>query len=345
MRLDYHIYEAGNVVLDSGRTFRGAHLAYQTYGTLNADRSNVILLMTPFSAQHTDIEWLVGAGRTLDPSRYFIVIPNLFGNGLSSSPSNAVAPANGSRWPHFTVADNVRIQQRMLAQTFGIERLALACGWSMGGMQAYHWAALFPSRVERLAVVCGAARTSPHNQVFLEGVKATLMADAHYQDGCFTGIPERGLRAMGRVYAGWAMSQTFYRDELWRQAGCSSLEDYLVTSWEGNFLRRDANNLLAHIWTWQHGDISANDLYKGDLGAALAAITARTLIMPGATDLYFQVEDNRREVAQMRNAELRVIPSDWGHRAGMPANNPADDGFIEEALQALLEAPAAGRQN
>jgi homoserine O-acetyltransferase len=338
--LDYHIYEAGNVVLDSGRTFRGARLAYQTYGALNDDRSNVVLLMTPFGAQHTDIEWLVGHGRTLDPSRYFIVIPNQFGNGLSSSPSNAAAPANGSRWPRFTVADNVRIQQRMLEETFGVERLALACGWSMGGMQAYHWAALFPSRVERLAVICGAARTSPHNYVFLEGVKATLTADAQYQDGYFTGIPERGLRAMGRVYAGWAMSQTFYRDELWRQTGCSSLEDYLVTVWEGNFLRRDANNLLAHIRTWQDGDISANDLYKGDLGAALAAITARALIMPGATDLYFQVEDNRREVAQMRNAELLVIPSDWGHRAGMPSNSPVDDRFIEAALQALLDAPA-----
>lgn len=338
--MDYQIYEAGNVVLDSGRTFRGARLAYQTYGALNAERSNVVLLMTPFGAQHTDIEWLVGPGRTLDPSRYFIVIPNQFGNGLSSSPSNAAAPANGSRWPRFTVADNVRIQQRMLEETFGIERLALACGWSMGGMQAYHWAALFPSRVERLAVICGAARTSPHNHVFLEGVKATLTADAHYQDGYFTGIPERGLRAMGRVYAGWAMSQTFYRDELWRQTGCSSLEDYLVSVWEGNFLRRDANNLLAHIRTWQDGDISANGLYKGDLGAALAAITARALIMPGATDLYFQVEDNRREVAQMRNAELLVIPSDWGHRAGMPSNSPVDDRYIEAALQALLDAPA-----
>ena len=338
--MDYQIYQAGNVVLDSGRTFRGARLAYQTYGALNAERSNVVLLMTPFGAQHTDIEWLVGPGRTLDPSRYFIVIPNQFGNGLSSSPSNAASPANGSRWPRFTVADNVRIQQRMLEETFGIERLALACGWSMGGMQAYHWAALFSSRVERLAVICGAARTSPHNHVFLEGVKATLTADAHYQDGYFTGIPERGLRGMGRVYAGWAMSQTFYRDELWRQTGCSSLEDYLVTVWEGNFLRRDANNLLAHIRTWQDGDISANDLYKGDLGAALAAITARALIMPGATDLYFQVEDNRREVAQMRNAELLVIPSDWGHRAGMPSNSPVDDCFIEAALQALLDAPA-----
>ena len=97
----------------------------------------------------------------------------------------------------------------------------MACGWSMGGMQAYNWAALFPDAVERLAVLCGAAKTSQHNPVFLEGVRATLTADASHQDGRFVAFPERGLRAMGRAYAGWAMSQTVYRDELWRQTGCS----------------------------------------------------------------------------------------------------------------------------
>jgi homoserine O-acetyltransferase len=132
------------------------------------------------------------------------------------------------------------------------------------------------------------------------------------------------------------MSQTFYRDELWRQTGCSSLEDYLVTIWEGNYLRRDPDNLLAMLWTWQQGDISANELYGGNLQQALSSITARSFIMPGSTDLYFQVEDSRREVAVMRNAELRVIPSDWGHRAGMPVHNPVDAEFVNAALRELL---------
>lgn len=337
--MESKIFEAGTVLLQSGLSCRKARLAYQTYGSLNAARDNVILWLTPFAAHHTDIEWMIGAGRTLDPERYFIIVPNLFGNGLSSSPSNAVQPWDGSRWPQFTFADNVAVQRRLLQEVFGIDKIALACGWSMGGMQAYHWAALYPDSVERLAVICGAAKTAPHNQVFLEGVKVTLTTDGHYQDGRFNGFPERGLRAMGRVYASWAMSQTFYREQLWRQTGCSSIEDYLVTMWEANFLRRDPANLLSHIWTWQHGDISANPLYQGDLDAALAAITAHSFIMPSATDLYFQVEDNRREVARMQKAELRVIDSDWGHRAGMPTHNPLDAQFIEAALAELLSLP------
>jgi homoserine O-acetyltransferase len=336
---DTQYFDAGDVILQSGITHRGTRLAYTTYGNLNAERSNAVLWLTPFGAHHSDIAFMVVPGRALDPTKYFIITPNLFGNGLSSSPSHAKPPFDGSRWPHFTAADNVRVQQRLLYEVFGIKRVALACGWSMGGIQAYHWAALFPDCVQRLAVLCGSAKTSPHNQVFVEGVRATLTVDAHYQDGRFTGFPERGLRAMGRVYAGWAMSQTFYREELWRQAGCSSVEDYIVAHWEGNFLKRDPANLLAMLWTWQHADISANPLYGGDFHRALGAITARSLVMPGVTDLYFQVEDNRREVAQMPNARLLPIPSDWGHRAGMPAFNPADGAFIDAALTALLAEP------
>jgi homoserine O-acetyltransferase len=182
-----------------------------------------------------------------------------------------------------------------------------------------------------------AAKTSPHNQVFIEGVRATLTTDPGFQNGTFVERPERGLRAMGRNYAAMAMSQTFYRNEVWRQAGFSSLEDYLVMSWEQNFLKRDGNNLMAQLWTWQHANIAANSRYKGDFHAALNAITAKALIMPSETDLYFQVEDNRLEVEQMRNARLLPIRSIWGHRAGLPTANLDDAAFISAAITRHLE--------
>jgi len=167
-------------------------------------------------------------------------------------------------------------------------------------------------------------------------VKAALTADPAWQDGWFATQPTRGFQAMGRVYAGWGLSQAFYREEVWRRLGFSSLEDFLVGSWEANFRRRDANDLLAMLWTWQHADISANELYNGDLKKALGAIAADAIVMPCETDLYFTVEDNRREVAQMPHAELRPIPSIWGHRAGNPALNPEDAAFIDTAVKELL---------
>jgi homoserine O-acetyltransferase len=174
---DYSIFEAGDVVLQSGLTYRNARLAYKTYGALNAAKSNAIVYPTSYGAQHYDLEWAIAPGKALDPTRYFIVIINKFGNGLSASPSNTPPPFDRGRYPHFTMTDNVRVQHRLLREVFGIERVHLVYGFSMGAQQAFHWGALFPDRVERIAPICGSAKTSPHNFVFLEGVKAALTAD------------------------------------------------------------------------------------------------------------------------------------------------------------------------
>jgi homoserine O-acetyltransferase len=333
---DHQIFELGPLTLQCGLTLPVAHLAYKTYGKLAPDKSNVILYPTSYGAHHSDIEWLIGRQRVLDPERYFIVIPNQFGNGLSTSPSNLAEPFGLGRNPLFTHWDNVHAQERLLRETFGVTRLALVYGWSMGGQQALHWGALFPDRVDRICAVCTSARTSPHNKVFLEGIRATLTADPAWRDGRFVERPLRGLRAFGRVYAGWAMSQAFYREKLWEGAGFTSLEDYLVRAWEGNFLRRHGEDLLAMIDTWYRSDISDNPIYKGDLARALGTITARAIIMPSTTDLYFTLADSEAETRLMPNAELRPISSIWGHRAGNPLNSPEDESTLRTAVRALL---------
>lgn len=334
---DHPIFEAGDVTLQSGVVFPALRLAYQTYGTLNAARDNVIVYPTSFSAQHHDTQWLIQPGGILDPDGYFIIIPNLFGNGLSSSPSNS----GETPFPAISYHDAVAVQRRLLVEQFGISKIALVYGWSMGGMQAYHWAACYPDMVQRAAIVCGSARCSPYNHVFLESVKAALTTDPAYEDGRFVEKPSAGLRAMGRVYAGWAMSHGYYKNEVWREAGFASLEDYLAGSWDNAFARRDANDLLAQIGIWQRGDISRCVEFGGDMTRALAAITARVLLMPGQTDRYFDVRDNEDELGRLVNARLAVlhpIPSIHGHRAGNPVNNPRDRAFIHAEISALLQS-------
>jgi homoserine O-acetyltransferase len=317
-------FDCGDVLLQRGGTLKAAKIVYKTFGTLSPKRDNVILYPTSYSAQHTDIEWLVAPEHALDPSRYFIVIPNMFTNGLSTSPSNYAGD-----FPQVTTYDNVTQQRRLLNEVFGVDRVKLVYGWSMGAQQAYHWAALFGDVVERIVVNCGSAKTAPHNFVFLEGVRTALRAAR---------TPQEGLRAMGRIYAGWALSQTFYRRELWCGLGFVSLEDFLVRSWEAGFLRRDMRDLLAQLWTWQAGDISANDLFRGDLEMALASIKAKVLLMPSATDLYFQTDDNRAELPHLKYGKLVEIPSVWGHRAGNPRDNKEDQAFIDREVGALLAA-------
>ena len=265
---DYDVFELGNVVLQCGITLPAAKLAYQTYGKLAAARDNVILMPTFYGAQHVDTEAMIRGGRALDPARYFIIVPNMFGNGLSSSPSNTPPPFDRAAFPNISLYDNVACQHRLITQYLGIERIKLAVGFSMGAQQAFQWGALYPEMVQAIAPLCGSARTSPHNYLFLEGVKAALLADAAFADGWYETPPVKGLRAFSRVYAGWAFSQDFFREQEYRKMGLASMED-AVRFLEGYFRRRDANDLLSMLWNWQHADISANDRFKGDLLAAL----------------------------------------------------------------------------
>jgi homoserine O-acetyltransferase len=210
----------------------------------------------------------------------------------------------------------------------------------MGAQQAYHWATLFPDQVERAIVCCGSARTAPHNQVFLDGLMALLRAaPEHVGQGRFSGRPEATLHAFGRVYAGWALSQSFYREQLHCSAfGAPDLQAFLKANWEPRFAQRDPANLYAHLTTWTHADISAGERFGGDLQQALASIRARVLLMPGATDLYFRVEDNETEARHLRHVELLTIPSIWGHLAGNPQRNPADAAFLKDAVRRWLSA-------
>jgi homoserine O-acetyltransferase/O-succinyltransferase len=335
-RDDYETYSLGDFTLSGGATLPDARIAYKTYGRLSDTRDNAIVYPTWYSGRHWENEWLIGDGMALDPGRYFIIVPNMLGNGLSSSPSNTPPPYDRARFPQVRVQDNVRAQHRLVTGRFGIETLVAVCGWSMGAGQTYQWAVSFPEMVPRILPFCGSARTSPHNQVFLEGVKAALTADAAFREGWYDTPPTRGLRAASRVYAGWGFSQAFYLQEHWREIGYTTLEDFLVRFWEGFFLdERDANNLLTMLWTWQHGDIGATEGFDGSLERALASIRARAIVMPAEKDLYFPPEDNAYEVEHMPNAELRVIPGVWGHFAGGGAN-PTDTAFIDQALKELL---------
>ncbi|HEY6882273.1 MAG TPA: alpha/beta fold hydrolase, partial [Polyangiales bacterium] len=322
------VFELGAFTLESGGVLPDAKLVYSSYGTLNAARSNVILYPTSYGAQHTDLEWLIGP--ILDPARYFIVIPNMLGNGLSTSPSQLAdgAPFDAT---HF---DNVVAQDRLLREVFGVETLALAYGWSMGAQQAYHWAVLHPERVLRVAALCGTAKTRDHNIVFLRSLEAALQADPCWDGVRFQGVPTRGYRAFARIYASWAASQAFYRERLYLTLGYLDLEDYLVRAWEASYRRRHPLDLLAMLRTWIACDVSR---HHPSLAAALGTIQARTLVMPSVSDLYFTPDDCAADAALIPGARVCAIPSIWGHRAGNPYQNPEDARFIRTALDQLLE--------
>jgi homoserine O-acetyltransferase/O-succinyltransferase len=327
-------FALGDFAVERGGVIRDAKLSWQSHGTLNAAGDNLIVYPCSCTATHEDLRWLISPDGVLDPTRWFVVIPDMFSNGLSSS------AADTPDYPLLVTAqDNVRAQRRLLSEHFGVDRVAAAYGFSMGAIQSYHWAALYPELVERAIVVCGSSRTATHNKVFLSGLLRILEAAPEYRgDGRFSAEPRAALRAFGHVYAGWGLSQDFYRERLHETAlGAPDLDTFLRTDWEDSFARHRAANLYAQALTWYHADISANPAYGGDLVKALNAIKARVLLVPGETDLYFRVADNAADLPHLTHAHLCPIPSIWGHRAGSPQTIPEDLRFLRGVVRDWLD--------
>ncbi len=192
-----------------------------------------------------DNEWLIGENHALNPNKYFIVVTALFGNGQSTSPSNS----NIKPFPKVTFYDNVRAQHTLVTEHLEIKHAHAVLGWSMGAGQTFQWVTMYPEFATLGIPFLGAAKTSFHNQVFLEGIKSALLAARKNSSAgsCEDGIlskgeqyrtwteeeREVGLKAFGRVYAGWGFSQAFYREKLYETAlGYKDLEDFLKNFWE-----------------------------------------------------------------------------------------------------------------
>lgn len=335
MNNDYDSYDLGDFKLQSGTVLSHAKLAYKTYGKLNAAKDNVVVVPTFYTGNHTRNEGFFGDGRAIDPAHHFVVSINMFGNGISSSPSNTPAPQGGASFPAITLHDNVRAQHQLLTNALGVTRIALVTGWSMAGCQSFQWAAQYPDMVNTILPFCASAKTAEHNWVFLEGVKAALQADAVYDNGHYQTPPKKGLKAFGRVYAGWAFSQDFFREKLYREKGFDTAED-LLRDWEQDHLTWDANDLLCKLSAWQRGDISQQSPYDGDFRKALSAISARTIVIACNNDLYFRPEDNAFEVKHIPNSELRIYESAWGHCVASPGNDPEFHRYLDQAIRELL---------
>ena len=323
--------------LQNGEVVPQLLLAYKTYGQLNNSRDNVVLLPTFYTGTHIRNEGFFGSGRAIDPAHHYIVSINLFGNGYSSSPSNTPVPFDGPNFPIITLFDNVKAQYMLLFDHLGISSIALAAGWSMAGCQSFQWAAQYPSQVRAILPFCGSARTSEHNYVFLEGVKAALQADCAFNGGNYQQAPVKGLQAFARVYAGWAYSQTFYRQGWYRKLGFDSAE-LLLQDWEKDHLEWDANDLLCKLKSWQLADISKNDMYNGDFAKALSSIKAKTIVISCNNDLYFRPEDNDEEVKYIHSASHHKYHSPWGHCVASPGNCPEFEEFLDHKIRILLDA-------
>ena len=331
---DNTIFELGDFTFESGVTLPNARLSYVTYGALNESKTNAVLLPSWYSGNHHGYEFLIGPGKALDISEYFIVATDMFANGLSSSPSNTPPPFAGPDFPEIAIRDNVNATHRLLTEELGIEHLRAVIGFSMGAQQALQWAVSHPDMVEAAVAICGNAKEYPFGIVRLEGAKSALMADSAWNEGRYDEPPEVGLKALARHWATWGVSQEWWRRETYRELGYASIEQRLLAA-EASWLRRDANNLLWQAKVWQRHNVGDTPGFGSDFEKALRSIKARVLLMPSETDLYFPVADAEYESRFIPEATLVPIPSIWGHGAGA-GRGPGDAEFLNRAIADFL---------
>ena len=298
------------------------------YRSLNPSSSKKVLIPTCFGG-------IINNTLTFSkPNQCFhdhhIILVTMLGNGESSSPSNE---------PEFpqtlNYRDCINAQYILLTQHLHLKHIDIVAGFSMGGQQAYYWAAMYPGFISKGVIpICGSAKTSPHNWAFLEGPKSALVNSAAYANGAYKaqGLdPEPGVRAFARAYAAWLTSATWFREKKFEtEMGFADVEAFIQGVAETAFLGWDPEDLLILARMWQAGDIGVllEDHQSGDGGKGgdyrevlkKKVNGKKVLVMPSETDQYFRPEDSEVEVEYLEKGELAVIPTIWGHVAGGGVN-------------------------
>jgi homoserine O-acetyltransferase/O-succinyltransferase len=332
-----HEFVIKNFKTESGSVLPEARIVYGTYGKLSAKGDNAVLLPSHYMADMNGYEFLIGAGKALDPTKLFLITSELFGNGRSSSPSNTPEPFHGPRFPITTIRDNVQAVHQMLTEQLHVKHLRAVIGFSMGAQQAFQWAVSYPDYMDRIVATSGTAKTYGHGILRLESEIYALTTDPVFKGGDYVEQPIKGIEAFSIVWTGWLFSQEWWRRELWRtDESMGKSFQQVVDALRTNFIPgADANNLILQMRTWEAHDVGATPPFHGDVEAALRSIKAPVLYMPSETDLYFPVTDARYESAFIPHCTLDVIPSLWGHPAGAGAS-PADAKYLNDHIATFI---------
>jgi homoserine O-acetyltransferase len=328
------IFELGDFPLSTGVTLPKAILAYNTHGRLSANKDNAIIFESFLGAAPDALETWMGSGRPLDPDKYFIILPAVFGGGFSSSPSNTAPPFDRGAFPPVNIVDEVVAQRRLVTEKFGIKELQLVAGWSTGGLRSYEWAIRFPDMVKRMASIAGAPRPPSWTRLWLRAVvEEPITSDPAWNNGFYLDrqAVQAGARLQGLGTALTAPPRHLFSEELWRAAGYVSLDDFVTRFWQAFWLATDPNDVVCQARQARAADPSDG----GDLTAALGQIKAKTFVTAFTGDNLFPPEECKLDAEKITNAEFREINSAWGHMATY-ALSEQDKLAVDNVLQEIL---------
>jgi homoserine O-acetyltransferase/O-succinyltransferase len=332
-------YKMGDFKLESGDVIKDFAVSFVTHGTLNAAKSNVVLMVTAISGNHHRLDFLIGPGKALDPAKYFIVATDAIGNGLTTSPSNSPSQPR-MQFPRFTIRDMVHSQYRLLSDHLGIKHVQAVIGPSMGGMQVMQWGVSYPDFMDSLVAMVPLAKTPAWTVAVLEATRKAIMLDPSWNNGNYTAPPAGGIRVWRdilNVLAARNPQQLRYMfpnglDVLpWMKAQ----EDAMVPIF-------DANDWIYQTWAYERHDLGTTPGMNGDLEKALRAIKAKTFILTGVGDLLNPEWEPLEAAKYIRDVRCVTINpfSVTGHFAAAGAA-PADVDILNREVGGFLDMVAS----
>ena len=329
---DQAFYSEGDLKLESGEVIRDFKISYVTHGTLNAQKSNAILMTSSLGGNRHRIDFLIGPGKAYDPAEYFIICTDAIGNGQTTSPSNSVSQ-HGTKFPHYSIRDMVASQYALVTKFFGLNHLAVVTGASMGGMQSLQWAVTYPTMMDRVVAITPLAHAPAWTLGVTQAARMALMLDPAYNNGAYTAQPE----------AGWRMHAAFF-DALIVRTPIGMDQEFPNDTDMLAFQQKQEDNRIAtkfdaNDWIWQSIAYDGHNVgagkFNGDYKAALATIKAKTIILQAGLDLLNPVDEGQAAATLIPGAVHVTIPSVQGHFAGA-SYKPADVQFMNATVRDFL---------
>ena len=331
----HQTYRIGDLTLESGEVIKDFSISYVTHGTLNASKSNAILMVTAISGNHHRLDFLIGPGKALDTNKYFIICTDAIANGLTTSPSNSTAQPR-MKFPKFLIRDMVTSQHKLLTQHLGINHVVAVIGPSMGGMQALQWGVSYPDFMDGIAALVPLAKTPTWTVAVLEATRKAIMLDPAWKNGDYEAPPEQGIRLWRDILNFLAArSPEMMRDQFDKPL---DVLPYLTAQETALIKAFDANDWIYQTWAYEKHDVGTTPGFNGDTVKALRAIKAKTLIMVGTKDLLnpeWEPVDAARYIRDVR--VTTISPGTVTGHASAGGILPADVDFLNREVSTFFD--------
>jgi homoserine O-acetyltransferase len=297
----------GDFQLENGQKIRNLKLGYRTAGELNADQSNAILFPTWLSGTTAVLVGLVGPGKLADSSKYFVIMVDALGNGVSSSPSNSPAQPH-MRFPPINLRDMVRAEYELATKHLRLRHLRAVLGISMGGMQTFQWVVSYPDFMDKAIPIVGSPQVTSYDLLLWTAELHALEADPAWKGGEYTSPPAAGLASAADI---GALTVTTPQDRV-QHIPPREFPQFLEKNRQETIQNFDANDRICQLQAMIAHDVSAP--FGGSLEKAAAAVRAKVLVIVSLQD-HVVNPTPALDFARLLFAPTLELNSDCGHLA------------------------------